>query len=749
MLHERKVLIRIGREKRQKVAEPDIHDHDATYFFSLAHWAKEGGVLQPWERSLIFNIGRYIKRGWSVSEKQEREALRIIQLAIDSGFSEKVGNKFGHLHQNMQRLTSKGQQELNAPLRQTSLLAQLEARKIQLDRIGVDILNLTPGVLNGLKKADIHTIKQLSDCSEGDLLGIYEIGSVRVERIVKSLNSFLDKMLVENHWVEQAINEADSSSMQLFELASRLCGVFENYELLDDLQLPSNAQLSLYNATGERLETLADLKRLIKLHISNPYLIQWDSQTNTRIGAMEQATYWLSKALTYRNIDDEVNQLVGFLDDREQFVLINRFGIEKHLTLEEIGHQFQITRERVRQIEGRVHKKLAKRITKATSLFYSTAAVVLLKRLGEDATVDLWKQQLADSKLIKDESSADLLVAIGRATKSTPLSLPEELVRLLETHTSPRILSARKPVLQRAQKVCRGCGAIRVVSFVTEKLSEADVEQILCSDGFIEVYPGWWMKKVAKYVPERVARKVITYCGPVSPSNMRKALANHLRRFELPAPPSTVLVKILEQTGEFVLVDGLLKLSKIPTRRPVLTGPEAVFRRIVNSEDPIISFEMIHAKLLEEGFSLGSVTALLRYSSIVQKVATGLYTLLGTQYDAGDIEQAKSQLTRVSADSSMKPRSDGTVDFETNVGTWGIYSGVLSCGPAAKLEGSWTIVGGDGIEGEIVIGGGFIQGLSNVVKSLNLIPTDRIKIEFNTWTREATITKVVSNEQIS
>jgi hypothetical protein len=132
----------------------------------------------------------------------------------------------------------------------------------------------------------------------------------------------------------------------------------------------------------------------------------------------------------------------------------------------------------------------------------------------------------------------------------------------------------------------------------------------------------------------------------------------------------------------------------------------------------------------------------------VQKVAFGLYTLLGTQYDVGDVERARSQLIRVPANASMKPRSDGVIEFETNIGTWMIYGGVLSCGPAASLEGTWTRIVDGVSNGELVVGGGFIRGFSEAVESLDLMPRDRIRIEFNTWTREATITKVVSNEQI-
>ena len=75
----------------QRVAESEIYNYPANFFFSLAHWAKEGEQLKPWERRLIFNIGKYRTRGWQISEKQNHQALRIIQEAIEAGFSEAKG----------------------------------------------------------------------------------------------------------------------------------------------------------------------------------------------------------------------------------------------------------------------------------------------------------------------------------------------------------------------------------------------------------------------------------------------------------------------------------------------------------------------------------------------------------------------------------------------------------------------------------------------------------------------------------
>jgi len=70
---------------RRMVPELKIHNYSSNFFFKLARVAKEKKKLAPWERSLVFKIGMWRTRGWQISEKMERQALRIIQDAEQCG----------------------------------------------------------------------------------------------------------------------------------------------------------------------------------------------------------------------------------------------------------------------------------------------------------------------------------------------------------------------------------------------------------------------------------------------------------------------------------------------------------------------------------------------------------------------------------------------------------------------------------------------------------------------------------------
>lgn len=56
----------------------------------------------------------------------------------------------------------------------------------------------------------------------------------------------------------------------------------------------------------------------------------------------------------------QVNKMLGGLTDREKKVLELRFGLKDGVsrTLEEVGHEFNVTRERIRQIEAKALKRL-------------------------------------------------------------------------------------------------------------------------------------------------------------------------------------------------------------------------------------------------------------------------------------------------------------------------------------------------------------------------------------------------------
>jgi RNA polymerase primary sigma factor len=67
-----------------------------------------------------------------------------------------------------------------------------------------------------------------------------------------------------------------------------------------------------------------------------------------------------AEAAAYSLLKEQIEDVLGSLNEREQKVLKLRFGLEdgRARTLEEVGKEFDVTRERIRQIEAKALRKL-------------------------------------------------------------------------------------------------------------------------------------------------------------------------------------------------------------------------------------------------------------------------------------------------------------------------------------------------------------------------------------------------------
>ena len=65
-------------------------------------------------------------------------------------------------------------------------------------------------------------------------------------------------------------------------------------------------------------------------------------------------------AVTFSLLQGQIREVLSTLSDRERKVIEMRFGLEgdRPRTLEEVGLEFKVTRERIRQIEAKAIRKL-------------------------------------------------------------------------------------------------------------------------------------------------------------------------------------------------------------------------------------------------------------------------------------------------------------------------------------------------------------------------------------------------------
>lgn len=90
--------------------------------------------------------------------------------------------------------------------------------------------------------------------------------------------------------------------------------------------------------------------------------IQVGDDDDTTIGSFIEDTHFVNPESAYikESNGDVVNAVLDTLSDREANILRLRFGIggKKAMTLEEVGKEYDLTRERIRQIEAKALRKL-------------------------------------------------------------------------------------------------------------------------------------------------------------------------------------------------------------------------------------------------------------------------------------------------------------------------------------------------------------------------------------------------------
>ncbi len=73
--------------------------------------------------------------------------------------------------------------------------------------------------------------------------------------------------------------------------------------------------------------------------------------------------------LADKNIHAELDGLLDVLDERERQIIDKRFGLNgrKALTLEEVGQEFGVTRERIRQLQNSALTKMRRTLSRKES----------------------------------------------------------------------------------------------------------------------------------------------------------------------------------------------------------------------------------------------------------------------------------------------------------------------------------------------------------------------------------------------
>jgi len=165
-------------------------------------------------------------------------------------------------------------------------------------------------------------------------------------------------------WIRQAITRSIADQARTIRIPVHMIETINKMNrisrqiLQETGQEPDPATLAAKMEMPE--EKIRKILKISKEPISMETPIGDDDDSHLGDFIEDQSTMAPSDAATYASLRDVTKEVLDTLTPREAKVLRMRFGIEMSTdhTLEEVGKQFDVTRERIRQIEAKALRKL-------------------------------------------------------------------------------------------------------------------------------------------------------------------------------------------------------------------------------------------------------------------------------------------------------------------------------------------------------------------------------------------------------
>jgi RNA polymerase primary sigma factor len=175
-------------------------------------------------------------------------------------------------------------------------------------------------------------------------------------------------------WVRQAITRAIADQARTIRIPVHMIETINKIVKVSRELVQENGREPTPEEIASRIglpaEKVRKVLRITKEPISLETPINDEEDTHLSDFIEDKRTPSPQDSVIFNDLKDQLNKVLATLSPREEKVIRMRFGIgeKQDYTLEEVGQVFEVTRERIRQIEAKALKKL-KHPTRARKIY--------------------------------------------------------------------------------------------------------------------------------------------------------------------------------------------------------------------------------------------------------------------------------------------------------------------------------------------------------------------------------------------
>jgi len=454
-------------------------------------------------------------------------------------------------------------------------------------------------------------------------------------------------------------------------------------------------------------------------------------------------------------LEEELQNFVGLIEQGRNLEIVSKiwgFGGNGCRTLESVGLEYQVSRERVRQIAERVKRLLSKNNVDTPWL---ARAIKTLAELTPSTPQDL-ALQLRKRGVTRSDFDVD---ALSQACKLAGRRFPFAKRQYGAVTLVVAIAEESKIVAfsQAAQRLTMSKGCVNFEAVCDELgIDEPNRPRIkrcvaLINCVWLDHEQRWFMSSLTtRNRLVNLASKVFWVTPKVSVAELRKAVAKERRLAS--APPTAVMARFLEVVGLADVEGGIAILKPHINVSGAVTsgGVEETLVDVLRKEGPVLGWDKFQALSIARGVNPFSFAIYTAKSPMISRLARGVFAPVGEPVQPGIVEQVAAEVIAARKPAEWGWLPAGTLWCAIQLNTTVITSGRTSIPSfvCEYTEGQWsTNLDGCVSREGLKCGNGFLWGFRRTLVNFGAEAGDVLVIEFNAQTRTATL--YISDDELT